>query len=43
MRIRRLLCLIVALALVTGMVSAAATPTPYAIRVNRAANTVTIY
>ena len=43
MRFRRLLCLIIVLALVTGMVSAAAAPTPYAIRVNRAANTVTIY
>jgi len=39
----RLLALLLILLLLTGMVSAAAAPTPYAIRVNRAANTVTIY
>ena len=39
----RLLSLLLILALLTGVVSAAGTPSPYAIRVNRALNTVTIY
>jgi len=39
----RLLALILIMILLTGMVSAASAPVPYAIRVNRAANTVTIY
>ena len=39
----RLLSLLLILALLTGVVSAAGAPSPYAIRVNRALNTVTIY
>ena len=44
MRIRRWICLLLLLALLTGTAAAAGTgQVPYAIRVNRAMNTVTIY
>ncbi len=40
---RRILCLLLVLALLCGTVFAAGTKSPYAIRVNRALNTVTVY
>ncbi len=40
---RHILCLLLALALLCGTASAAGTASPYAIKVNRALNTVTIY
>lgn len=40
---RRMFCLLLALALLCGTVSAAETASPYAIKVNRALNTVTVY
>lgn len=40
---RRILCLLLACILLCGTVAAAGTQSPYAIRVNRALNTVTVY